>query len=118
MPTLSLKFCRRRESTRQPRGLAPASTTHPSDRRCVPAVSYRVINDRRFLHSLSAHVASAAARTSSTLAERVYRLLKYGQYVRQSAALYEAAYQERLAKALAQKAARLGYRLVPETATP
>jgi hypothetical protein len=54
----------------------------------------------------------AAARK---IAERVYRLLKYGQeYVRQSEAAYEAAYQERLAKALAKKAASLGYKLVPE----
>jgi len=35
--------------------------------------------------------------------------------VRQSEAAYEAAYQERVAKALAKKAASLGYKLVPET---
>jgi hypothetical protein len=46
----------------------------------------------------------------------VYRLLRYGQeYVRQSEQAYEAAYQDRLAKALAKKAASLGYKLVPET---
>jgi len=59
----------------------------------------------------------AVVATARKIAERVYRLLKYGQeYVRQSEAAYEAAYQERVAKALAKKAARLGYKLVPETA--
>ena len=58
----------------------------------------------------------AVVATARKLAERVYRLLKYGQeYVRQSAAAYEAAYQARLAKSLAKKAASLGYKLVPET---
>ena len=57
--------------------------------------------------------------TARKLAERVYRLLKYGQeYVRQSTAAYEAAYRLRLEKALAKKAASLGYKLVPETVTP
>jgi transposase len=59
----------------------------------------------------------AVVATARKIAERVYRLLKYGQeYVRQSEEAYEAAYQERVAKALAQKAASLGYKLVPETA--
>jgi hypothetical protein len=54
--------------------------------------------------------------TARKLAERVYRLLKYGQeYVRQSTEAYEAAYQARLAKSLAKKAASLGYKLVLET---
>jgi hypothetical protein len=54
--------------------------------------------------------------TARKIAERVYRLLKYGQeYVRQSVEAYEAAYQARLTKALAKKAASLGYKLVPET---
>src|SRR5580692_4988795 len=49
----------------------------------------------------------AAARK---IAERVYRLLTYGQeYVRQSQDLYEQAYQQRLHKSLAKKAASLGY---------
>jgi len=44
----------------------------------------------------------------------VYRLLRYGpEYVRQSEEAYEAAYQERLVKSMAKKAARLGYQLVP-----
>ena len=56
----------------------------------------------------------AIVATARKLAERVYRLLKYGHdYVRQSEAAYEAAYQERWAKALAKKAASLGYKLVP-----
>jgi transposase len=61
----------------------------------------------------------AVVATARKLAERVYRLLKYGQeYVRQSVAAYEAAYQARLAKSLAKKAAALGYKLVPETTSP
>jgi transposase len=60
--------------------------------------------------------AKAVVATARKIAERVYRLLKYGQeYVRQSEQGYEAAYQERLAKSLAKKAASLGYKLVPET---
>ncbi|MBV8069539.1 MAG: IS110 family transposase [Acidobacteriaceae bacterium] len=62
--------------------------------------------------------AKAIVATARKLAERVYRLLRYGQeYVRQSEQAYEAAYQDRLAKALAKKAASLGYKLVPETMT-
>lgn len=56
----------------------------------------------------------ALVATARKLAERVYRLLRYGaEYVRQSEAAYEAAYQERLVKSMAKKAARLGYQLVP-----
>jgi transposase len=56
----------------------------------------------------------ALVATARKLAERVYRMLRYGQeYVRQSEASYEAAYQERLVKSMAKKAARLGYQLVP-----
>jgi len=55
--------------------------------------------------------------TARKLAERVYRLLKHGQdYVRQSQEAYEQAYQRRLEKALAKKAASLGYKLVPLSA--
>jgi transposase len=62
--------------------------------------------------------AKAIVATARKIAERVYRMLKYGQdYVRQSQAAYEAAYQIRLTKALAKKAASLGYKLVPETMT-
>jgi transposase len=54
--------------------------------------------------------------TARKIAERVYRLWKYGQeYVRQSVDAYEAGYPARLAKSLAKKAASLGYQLVPET---
>jgi transposase len=61
----------------------------------------------------------AIVATARKIADRVYRLLKYGQdYVRQSEQAYEAAYQQRLVKSLATKAASLGYKLVPETMTP
>src|SRR5207249_5308146 len=52
----------------------------------------------------------AIVATARKIAERVYRLLKYGQeYVRQGEQAYEAAYQERVTQALAKKAASLGY---------
>lgn len=58
--------------------------------------------------------AKAIVATARKIAQRVYRMLKYGaEYVRQSEAAYEAAYQLRLTKALAKKAASLGYKLVP-----
>jgi transposase len=61
----------------------------------------------------------AVVATARKLAERVYRMLKYGQeYVRQGVAEYEAAYRLRQEKALAKKAASLGYKLVPETTSP
>jgi len=63
--------------------------------------------------------AKAVVATARKLAERVYRLLRYGQeYVRQSEQAYEEAYQLRLLKSLTKKAASLGYKLVPETLTP
>jgi transposase len=59
----------------------------------------------------------AIVATARKLAERVYRLLKYGaKYVCQGMEAYEAAYRERLIKGLARPAAELGYRL--ELATP
>ena len=58
----------------------------------------------------------AIVATARKLAERVYRLLKYGaEYVCQEIAAYEAAYQARLVKGLAKRAAELGYRLEPTT---
>lgn len=61
----------------------------------------------------------AVVATARKLAERVYRLLRYGQeYVRQSEQAYEAAYQRRRVQSLAKQAATLGYRLEPETLTP
>lgn len=58
--------------------------------------------------------AKAVVATARKIAERVYRLLKYGQeYVRQAEQAYESAYQTRLAKSLARKAESLGYKLVP-----
>jgi transposase len=61
----------------------------------------------------------AIVATARKLAERVYRLLKYGQaYVRQSEEAYNEAYRLRQLKAMAKKAASLGYKLVPETMSP
>ena len=58
--------------------------------------------------------AKAVVATARKIAERVYRLLKYGQeYVRQAEAVYQTAYQTRLTKALARKAESMGYKLVP-----
>jgi hypothetical protein len=52
--------------------------------------------------------------TARKIAERVYRLLKYGEaYVRQEQGAYEEAYRLRQVKGLARKAAELGYRLEP-----
>jgi transposase len=60
----------------------------------------------------------AIVATARKLAERVYRLLKYGQeYVCQKIEVYEAAYRARLVKGLARKAAELGYRLEAAAAT-
>jgi transposase len=57
----------------------------------------------------------AITATARKLAERVYRLLKYGEeYVRHEAEAYEAAYRARVIKGLARRAAELGYRLQPE----
>jgi transposase len=62
--------------------------------------------------------AKAVVATARKLAERVYRLLRYGEdYVRQSEQAYEDAYQFRVLKSLTKKAASLGYKLVPETLT-
>jgi hypothetical protein len=63
--------------------------------------------------------AKAVVATARKLAERVYRMLRYGQeYVRQSQEAYEEAYQLRQVKSLAKKAASLGYKLVPEAVAP
>jgi hypothetical protein len=60
----------------------------------------------------------AIVATARKLAERVYRLLKYGaEYVCQEIAAYEAASRERVVRGLARKAAELGYRLEPTTVT-
>jgi transposase len=56
----------------------------------------------------------AIVATARKLAERVYRLLKYGgEYVYQELEAYEAAYRARLVKGLARRAKELGYRLAP-----
>jgi transposase len=58
--------------------------------------------------------AKAVVATARKIAERVYRLLKYGQeYVRQAEQAYEEAYRLRTVKGLARKAEGLGYKLVP-----
>jgi len=60
----------------------------------------------------------AIVATAHKLAERVYRLLKHGaDYVCQDLEAYEAAYRQRVVKGLARKAATLGYRLEPVSAT-
>jgi transposase len=62
--------------------------------------------------------AKAIVATARKIAERVYRMLKYGQeYVRQSEQVYEEAYRQRTVKSIARKAASLGYKLVPESTT-
>lgn len=58
----------------------------------------------------------AVVATARKIAERLYRLLKYGQeYVRQGEDAYEQAYRVRTLKGLARKAERLGYQLTPLT---
>jgi transposase len=60
--------------------------------------------------------AKAVVATARKIAERVYRLLKYGhEYVRQGEQAYEEAYRQRTVKGLARKAESLGYKLVPVT---
>lgn len=60
--------------------------------------------------------AKAVVATARKIAERVYRLLKYGQeYVAQGEQAYEQAYRLRTIKAMARKAQTLGYQLVPIT---
>ena len=55
--------------------------------------------------------------TARKIAERVYRLLKYGaDYVRQGIEEYEAKYRERVLTNLARRANELGYELVPVAA--
>ena len=64
-----------------------------------------------------AGAAKALVATARKIAERVYRLLKYGEgYVRQAMDAYENAYRLKLTKGLAKKAAELGYKLVPNAA--
>ena len=55
----------------------------------------------------------AVVATARKIAERVYRLLKYGEeYLRQGIEAYEAAYHDRLLRGLARKAKELGFQLV------
>jgi transposase len=58
----------------------------------------------------------AVVATARKIAERVYRLLRYGEaYVRVEQTACEEAYRLRQVKGLARRAAELGYRLEPET---
>ena len=58
----------------------------------------------------------ALVATARKIAERVYRMLKYGhEYVRQAEERYEEAYRLRSLKAMVRNAAKLGYKLVPAT---
>jgi transposase len=60
--------------------------------------------------------AKAVVATARKIAERVYRLLKYGEaYVRQGEKVYEEAHRVRTLKGLARKAESLGYKLMPVT---
>jgi transposase len=60
----------------------------------------------------------AVTATAHKLARLVYRMLKYGrEYVKQSMDEYEAKTKEMLARQLKAKAAKLGFELVPKTAT-
>src|SRR5262249_26030230 len=61
----------------------------------------------------------AVVATARKIAGRVYRMLKFDhQDVRPSRAADEQAYELRLVKSLAKRAAKMGYKLVPESATP
>lgn len=74
-----------------------------------------------FYRRVRAHAGGPKAliATARKIAERVYRLLKYGEeYVRRAIDDYEAVYRMKLTKGLARRAAELGYKLVPDTATP
>lgn len=59
----------------------------------------------------------AVVATARKIAERVYRLLKYGEeYVRKEMDACEEAYRLRVIKSLARKAGELGYQLTPAAA--
>jgi transposase len=61
----------------------------------------------------------AVLATARKIAERVYRLLKYGEeYVRLGMAEYEAHYRARLLKGLARTAKELGFALVANDPSP
>ena len=56
----------------------------------------------------------AVVATARKIAERVYRLLRYGEeYVRRDAAACEEAYRKKVVKGLAKRAAEMGYQLEP-----
>ena len=69
-----------------------------------------------FYHRIQARCGApkAVVATARKIAERVYRLLKYGaEYVRLGIEAYEAAYSQRLLCGLAYRAKTLGYALIP-----
>jgi transposase len=64
-----------------------------------------------------AGAAKAVVATARKLAERVWRLLRYGgEYVCQGIEEYETAHRARAVKGLTRRAAELGFRLEPVTA--
>jgi transposase len=59
----------------------------------------------------------AVVATARKIAERVYRLLKYGkEYVRREAEAAEASYRQKVVKGLSRRASELGYQLVAVSA--
>jgi transposase len=115
-------------------GKVKSSRVRRGQNRAARALRLAALGCHHARHALGAFFRRLRARlggpkaivaTARKIAERVYRLLKYGQeYVRQEAQAYEAAYQARVVKGLARKARELGYQLVPTavvaatTATP
>jgi transposase len=74
-----------------------------------------------FYRRIKAHAGGgkAVVATARKIAERVYRLLRYGtEYIRQEQAAYEASFRERQRRQLARKAAALGFRLEELSAAP
>jgi transposase len=63
--------------------------------------------------------AKAVVATARKLAERIYRLLKYGEeYVRQGIDQYEAKYRSRQIEGLKRKARDLGFELMAQATSP
>jgi hypothetical protein len=61
----------------------------------------------------------AVVATARKIAERVYRLLKYGtEYVRREASAAEANYRQKVVAGLSRRASELGYQLVPVSVAP
>ena len=74
-----------------------------------------------FLRRKKSHLGSPKAITATAhkLARIIYSMLRYGQqYVDAGAQYYESQYRERALRAAKQRAAQLGYRLVPMAEDP